>query len=53
MNLRRSLPEGLCQKIFLKFLQNSQENIFAGISFLIKVQAGNQKLSETTTRDVQ
>ena len=29
----------LCQKIFLENLPNSQKNIFAGISFLIKLQA--------------
>ena len=35
--------------MFLKCLQNSQKNIFAGISFLIKSQAGNLKLSEAAT----
>ena len=29
----------LCQKMFLEILPNSQKNIFAGISFLIKLQA--------------
>ena len=32
------------ENIFLKILQNSQKNIFAGVSFLIKLQAGNLKL---------
>ena len=35
--------------MFLKFLQISQKNIFAGVPFLIKLQAGNLKLSETAT----
>ena len=39
----------LFQKIFLKTLQNSQKNIFAGVSFSIKLQATNLKLSETAT----
>ena len=42
----------LCQKMLLKILQNSQKNIFAGISFLSKLQAGNLKLSEAATGDV-
>ena len=52
-NLRSSHPELLCQKMFLEILQNSQKNIFAGISFLIKLQGGNLKLSEVATGDVQ
>ena len=36
----------------LKILQNSQKYIFAGVSFLIKLQAGNMKLSEAATGDV-
>ena len=39
--------------MFLEILQNSQKNIFAGISFLIKLQGGNLKLSEVATGDVQ
>ena len=31
-------------KIFLKFFQDSQENIFAGVSFLTKLQTGNLNL---------
>ena len=51
-NTRSSYPEGFCQKIFLKILQNSQKNIFGRVSFLIKLQAGNLKLSEAATRVV-
>ena len=39
-------------KMFLKVLQNSHKNIFSGVSFLIKLQAGNLKPSETTAGDV-
>ena len=52
INLRNSHPEVFCQRIFLKILQNSQKNIFAGISFLIKVQVGNLKLAEAATEDL-
>ena len=31
------------EKMFSNILQNSQKNIFAGVSFLIKLQAGNLK----------
>ena len=40
------------EKISLKILQNSQKNIFALVSFLIKLQAGNLKLSGAETGDV-
>ena len=40
------------EKMFLKILQNSQKNIFSGVSFLIKLQTGNLKPSETATGDV-
>ena len=40
------------EKMFLKNLQNSQKNIFSGVSFLIKLQAGNLKPSEAATEDV-
>ena len=40
------------EKMFLKISQNSQINIFAGVSFLIKFQAENPKLSEAPTGDV-
>ena len=36
-------------KIFLKILQNSQKNSFAGVSFLIKLRPENLKLSEAAT----
>ena len=36
-------------KNFAKFIQ---KNIFAGVSVLIKLQAGNPKLSEADTGDV-
>ena len=38
-------------KMSLKILQNSQKNTFAVVSFLIKLQAGNLKLSEAATGD--
>ena len=40
------------EKTLLKILQNSQKNIFAGVSFLIKLQAGNLELPEAATGDV-
>ena len=40
------------EKIFLKILRNSQKNIFAGVSFYIKLHAGRLKLSEAVTEDV-
>ena len=33
--LRNSRPQVLCKNLFLKFLQNSQENICDRVSFLI------------------
>ena len=39
--------------MFLESLQNSQKNIFTRTSFLIKLQAGKLKLSETATGAVQ
>ena len=41
---KKQYPEVFCQKMFLKILQNSQINIFASVSFLLKLQAGNLKL---------
>ena len=52
VNTRSSHPEVFCKKMFLKILQISQKNVFAGVSFLIKLQAGNLKLSEAATGDV-
>ena len=40
------------EKMFLKILQNSQKNIFSGVSFLTELQARNLKPSETATGDV-
>ena len=40
-NTRSSHPEMFYKKMFLKFLEDSQKNAFAGVSFLIKLQAGN------------
>ena len=38
--IRSSRPEVFCKKkVFLKFLQNSQENTCARVSFLIKLEA--------------
>ena len=39
------------EKMFLKILQNSQKNIFVGVSFLMKLQTVNLKLSEAATAD--
>ena len=41
-----------CKKMFLKILQISQKNVFARVSFLIKLQAENLKLSEAATENV-
>ena len=40
------------EKMFLKILQNSQKNIFTGVSFIIKVHPVNLKLSEAATGDI-
>ena len=48
---RSSHPDKFCQKVFLKSLQK-KKNIFAGVSFLMKLQIGNLKLSEAATGDV-
>ena len=52
VNTRRSHPEVFCKKMFLKILQNSQKSVFDGVPFLIKLQAGNLKLSEAATGNV-
>ena len=39
------------RKDVLKNLQNSQQNIFSGVTFLIKLQAGNLQPSEAATGD--
>ena len=43
INTRNGHPKEFCQKekMFFKILQSSPKNIFAGVSFLIKLQAGN------------
>ena len=38
VNTRSSHPEVFCKKMFLKILQISQKNVFAGVPFLIKLQ---------------
>ena len=40
------------EKMSLKILQNSQKNIFVEVSFKMKLQAGNLKLSGAATGDV-
>ena len=52
VNTRSSHPEVFCKKMFLKILQISQKNVFTGVPFLIKLQAGNLKLSEAATGNV-
>ena len=39
-------------KMSLKLLQNSQKNIFAAVSFIMKLQAGKLKLSGADNGDV-
>ena len=57
--LKKQSSKGVLSKDFLKTFQNSQKNIFARISFVIKLQAANSlfgnslKLSETATGVVQ
>ena len=45
--LKKQSPRGVLSKDVLKNFAKFTENIFAGISFIIKLQAGNLKLSET------
>ena len=52
VNTRSSHPEVFCKKMFLKILQISQKNVFVGVPFIIKLQAGNLKLSEAATGNV-
>ena len=40
------------EKMLLKILKNSQKNIYSGVSFLMKLQAGNLKLVEAATGNV-
>ena len=52
VNTRNSHLEVFCKKMFLKILHNLQKNVFDGVPFLVKLQAGNLKLSEAATGDV-
>ena len=52
VNTKGSHPEVFCKKMFLKILQISHKNVFAGVPFLIKLQAGNLKLSDAATGNV-
>ena len=52
VNTRSSHPELFCKKMFVKILQISQKNVFAGVPFLRKLQAGNLKLLEAATGNV-
>ena len=52
VNTRSSHPEVFCKKIILKILQISPKNVFAGVLVLIKLQAGNLKLSEAANGNV-
>ena len=40
------------EKMLLKILKNSRKNIYSGVSFLMKLQAGNLKLVEAATGNV-
>ena len=51
--LKKQSSGGVLSKDVIKILKNSQKNIFVGISFVIKLQAGNLRLSEVTTGDIQ
>ena len=51
--LKKQSSGGVLSKDVIKILKNSQKNTFAGISFVIKLQAGNLRLSEVTTGDIQ
>ena len=42
--LRSSHPEVFCKKVFLKILQNSQENTCTRVTFLIKLKALQKRL---------
>ena len=47
---RCSCPEVFCQKVVLKNFPKLQENTYAGVSLLIKLQAGGSSTGETTTQ---
>ena len=52
LKTRSSLPMVFCQKIILKILAKFRRSIFSGVSFLIKLQAEDLKLSQAFTEDV-
>ena len=41
MHYLHKFPEVFWKKVFLKFSQNSQENICAGLSFKVRREASN------------
>ena len=49
---KKQLSGGVLSEDVLKNLEKSQKKLFAGVSFLIKLQAGHLKLSEVATGDV-
>ena len=51
--LKKQSSGSALSKDVLRNVAKFSENIFAGISFLIKLQGRNLKLSETATGDVQ
>ena len=51
--LKKQSSGSALSKDVLRNFAKFTKNIFAGISFLIKLQGGNLKLSETATGDVQ
>ena len=46
---RNSDPDVFCKKVFLEVSQNSQENIYGRVSFLIKTQAWGLQFIEKET----
>ena len=52
VSTRSSHSEVFCKKMFLKILQISQKNVFAGVPFFKKFAGGNLKLSEAATGNV-
>ena len=53
LKLKKQSSGSALSKDVLRNFAKFTKNIFAGISFLIKLQGGNLKLSETATGDVQ
>ena len=50
-NTRSSHPEVVCQKMCLKFCKIHTRYIFAGVSFLTKLQVGNLQPAEAAAGD--